>query len=119
VIVAVKTDAKSVPVWFEKGEKLPVLAIMLMLSGGPKFLLWSNKQLSVGLFPIAEFDVVDPTLPGHWVAKTGPNGHIEFSPAEWQPEGFWERYHEEDPEAVKIFQKCRDALIAETLMALP
>ena len=113
MIVVARSDAQNIPVWFNDGERLPVLAIMLMPSGGPKFLLWSKKQLSIGLFPVIEFDVVDPTLPTQWVAKTGLNGQVELSPREWQIDGFWERYHDEDPEALKIFQQCWEALVGE------
>lgn len=113
--VVARTSSKDVPMWFDNEKILPVLAFFLMPSSGPKFLLWSKKQLTVALFPIADFEVVDPTLPAQWIAKTAPNGHIEFSPKDWQADGFWGGYHEGDPEAAQIFHRCYEALVSEKM----
>ena len=115
MIVVVRNDVPNVPVWFDAGEKLPVLSIMIMPSGGPKYLLWSTKQSSVGLFPTVEFDVLDPALPQLWIAKTGLSGQVELSPREWQVDGFWERYHDEDPEALRLFRGCYEILVGESI----
>lgn len=109
IVKALKT-ASRVPVWFDDGEHLPVLAMVAASPDGAKFLLWSKKQASVGLFPVADFEIVDPILPAQWVAKTSLNGQIEFSPKEWQADGFWERYHDEEPNALGVFQKWFEAL---------
>lgn len=113
MIVIPRSDAESVPVWFDCEERLPVLAVMLMPTGGPKLLLWSKKQATAALFSATEFVVSDATLPTQWIARIEPNGHVELSPREWQTNGFWERYHNEDPAALKIFERCREALMEQ------
>jgi hypothetical protein len=117
MIVAPRNDASCVPVWFDSGEIIAVLAITVMTSGGPKFLLWSNKQQSTGLFPVGEFEVVDPRIPNQWVCKTTPAAHIELSPEEWQSDGFWERYHDEEPQAVEVFHRWRKILSGDSAKA--
>ena len=112
IVVPKEGAAANLPVWFAAGERITVLAMMFTPSGGLKFLAWSKKQTSVGMFPVAEFDIIDRSVPSGWVAKTGPNGQFELSPKDWQTTGFWERYHEDDPAAVQTFERWSEALSA-------
>jgi len=110
VKVLAKRGAKSAIGWLEPDATHLVLAVSSVPSKGSRYLLWSEKQQSVALFPAYDFEIVDPNMSPVWVASVDLNGYLELSPQEWLTDGFWERFHEGDPKAVTILRKGIEAI---------
>jgi hypothetical protein len=110
VIVIAKGGVESTERWFRPAEELVVLSIMSSPATGSKLLLWSDSQSAVAFFPASDFVIVDAALSPLWSAKIDLNGYVELSPGEWQYDGFWERYHAEEPGAVSVFERTKTAM---------
>ena len=104
LLVRPRDSAQSAEGWFHFGTAVPVLAISVHPADCMKFLLWSTINESVALFPATDFEVVDGAVPASWHAKSWDNGFIELSPPEWQSPNFWERYNDDDPHAIALFE---------------
>jgi hypothetical protein len=109
--VIARTNARSVDGWLDPDVRLSVLAIQSRPTDGSMLLLWSERQATAVLFPASDFDVIDDDLPSAWGVKVDLNGYIELAPREWLKDGFWERYHDGDPEAEAAFAVGRAAVM--------
>lgn len=96
-------NAISTKGWFSEDEMIDVLAIRND-SKRNLLLLWSKLQNAVALFPSADFLIIDNRLSPLWRTALDQNGNIEIAMEKWLIDGFWERYHEEEKDAVKTFQ---------------
>ncbi len=56
------------------------------------------------LFSPEIFEVVDPTRPAHWVCEPIDGVEYAYSPELGAP-GFFEDYHDGDPQAVRTFNR--------------
>lgn len=110
MIVIAKPQAESIDRWLKVGGRLTVLSIVSTPNGGSKFLLWSESQLAAALFPASDFNIADTTMPTLWSPKIDLNGYVELSPLEWQSDGFWEQFHDGDPNALRTFERAREAM---------
>jgi hypothetical protein len=100
-----RKQSASLDEWFEPGDVAVVLMLTVSGSAGSEYLLWSKNQQSIGMFSPSEFEIVDGSLPGIWMASLDHNGNVALAPQEWLNAGFWERYHEEDADAMNSFKK--------------
>lgn len=111
--VVAKSTATSNVGWLAEGEVSTVLAVSLMPREGAKFLIWSHLQMSAALFSSMDFDVVDNVLSSRWVFSLSSEGLVYLAPAEWHADGFWERFHDGDSAAERIFMKEKDIIFGE------
>jgi len=56
------------------------------------------------LYPRSLFDVTDATMPDYWVHEESPNS-VYRGPAEFGVRGFWERYHDDVPDAIELYRR--------------
>lgn len=56
------------------------------------------------LFEPSLFEVIDGTRPANWVSET-IDGDEYAGPPEFSAPGFWEDYHERDPDARAAFAR--------------
>lgn len=56
------------------------------------------------LIDAAACEVVDKARPGDWVT-TIEDGDEYAYPPEFSTPGFWERYHEHEPEALRVYSR--------------
>lgn len=105
--------AKSSVGWLKPEETLTVLAISNVGAEGTKYLIWSDEQDSIALFPASDFKIVDSTLSRRWVAGIDANGFIYLAPSAWQMNGFWESYYDGVPSAERTFKDEMAALVNE------
>ena len=103
--VIAKVSAPSIVGWLEKGKCLTVLALSVAPHEEVKFLLWSDKQESVALFPGIDFDVVDGRLSQRWVFNLDSQGFVNLAPKLWLLDNFWEKYHDGDLWAERVFEQ--------------
>ena len=69
------------------------------------FLIWSDEQSCVALFPVSDFTVTNAKVPPNWVISTDLNGCLVIGPQSWLEGDFWDRYHDGDPSAEEIFKR--------------
>ncbi len=58
-----------------------------------------------------DFDIVDPRLPDGWGCYVFTAEHLAIYPADLAG-GLWDRYHDGDEEAERIFEAVKQKLIA-------
>lgn len=61
------------------------------------------------LFPLTSFDLVDPSLPEEYSFYFYEYGFASLQPIEFKGD-FWDRYHDGDPEAEKLFEQVMTRL---------
>lgn len=67
--------------------------------------LGDDIPAGAGGAPLKCFDIVDPRIPSNWIIEYGDfyNSYYLY-PQEFQGD-FWERYHDSDPEAERLFKE--------------
>ncbi|MFJ2994838.1 hypothetical protein [Pandoraea sp. NPDC087047] len=55
------------------------------------------------------FDVVDPAVPNDWTFLDFGSGRYSIAPREFGGD-FWDRFHDENPEAEKTFEQVIERL---------
>jgi hypothetical protein len=103
MVVKPVKKAKSTIGWFSEDEVVDVLAIRNDAQRN-LLLLWSKLQNAVALFPSADFHIIDNRLCPLWRVALDQNGNVEIAIEKWLIDGFWERYHEDEKDAVNTFQ---------------
>lgn len=105
--------AASAVGWLSEVEASIVLAVSVSPSGCVNFLIWSDLQESVAIFPACEFDVLDGGISPRWVFCINRKGGVDLAPAAWQVDGFWEKYHDGDPLAEGFFRDEMEMIFSE------
>lgn len=111
--VIARSSSESFVGWFECGETLTVLSVSRAAFEDTKFLIWSSLQEAVALFPGGDFDVVDKRLSRRWMIEVDNNGFLCLAPEAWQVDGFWERYHDGESAAEKVFIREMTLILSE------
>jgi hypothetical protein len=63
------------------------------------------------LFPLEEFEIVTHKLPDSWIIKWGKEGFFRLTPEPWSHAGFWERFYDKDPDAMRVFEREKGKII--------
>jgi hypothetical protein len=50
------------------------------------------------------FETTDESIPSNWTAEVSGAGFLSIRPGRWR-RGFWERYFNDEPEAVALFEE--------------
>ena len=90
--------------WLTIGKTYDVLEVLFVGDRGWLLRLVGDGPNGVALFQLEMFDVVDPQVPPNWIA-TWDNGTFCLSQETWTRPGFWERYHDRDPNARQVFEE--------------
>lgn len=64
-------------------------------------------------WPSDMFMTSDAALPSTWVAQVGEGGVLRMGPAPFLAEGFWERYFDREPEAMRVYDEELTRMDAE------
>ena len=91
--------------WLDHAAVYTVLGIYSSSTSVGFRLLGTTEPTTPAIHPASSFDVVDGTLSPRWVCSFAADGHsMSLEPKAWTCDGFWDRYFDEEPEAVRIFQ---------------
>lgn len=55
-------------------------------------------------FDAAMFHAIEGDIPRSWVMSVHERGIVDFGPAPLLKPGFWERYFDDDPDAIAVFE---------------
>ena len=93
-------------VWLKVGGVYHVLGIWIEL-GQVRFRL-VGEESTPALYQPEMFEILSGRIPRTWVASSPSPGCISLEPAAWSHAGFWEKYFDQDPEALATFEEeCR------------
>jgi len=102
--------------WLTVGKVYHVLAIERRADGGTWFRVVTGegdaKPENVALFRSENFRLLSGLRPSTWT-DIELNGMFESSPVPWQAEGFWEAFYDGDDDAFSLFEREREANVAE------
>ena len=65
------------------------------------------------LWPSAMFETTDDSIPSNWRAEVSDSGFMSVRPGRWR-RGFWERYFNDDPEAVALYEEELATMLTES-----
>jgi len=82
--------------------------------GGNSSLRIHHADESPAIWDSAMFESADPTVPSVWVAQLSESGSLRLAPPGWLERGFWERYFDDEPDAVAIFEADLAAILRES-----
>lgn len=86
------------------GREYIVLGIDFSLEHAPEILIVPDCEGTPGLFSLAFFKVVDAAMPSDYHFKSYDHGLCSLYPKELYVD-FWDHYHDDEPEAVKILDE--------------
>jgi hypothetical protein len=97
--------------WLTIGKVYDVLSVYFDDQHGLQFRLLGSQAIPA-LHHIGQFEVVSTSLPPNWIAVVS-DGVFELGPKRWLERGFWERFFDNVPDAVKAFEE-EATIIAST-----
>ena|SRR2546425_9075809 len=97
--------------WLTIGNVYHVLSIVLDIHGSWLLRLIGDTHPGVGLFPLQQFEVLSSKIPDTWIITWNSKGVFELTTNAWNQPGFWERYFDNDSEAIRIFEEERRKIV--------
>ncbi|MGW7667502.1 hypothetical protein ACWGJX_10200 [Streptomyces sp. NPDC054775] len=82
----------------------PVLEVFAVADSENLFRVEAFSGETPGLYDSRLFEVIDGSIPLHWVASVGARGDITLGPAEWVKPGFWDAFFDGERWAVDLYQ---------------
>jgi hypothetical protein len=97
--------------WLTVGKVYLVLSVLLDINGKWLLRLLGDNGNGVALFSLSEFEIISAKIPATWIVAWNPKGVFELTTETWNQPGFWEKYYDRDPEAIKLFDTERSKII--------
>ena len=98
-------DDKSDAPWLKKGETYTVLSLYAEKMGVSYRILSGDPPTPV-LHSAKIFEVLDGSIPSSWRVGINDAGEfMELTPEPWLEPGFWERYFDQDDQAIELFEQ--------------
>jgi hypothetical protein len=89
--------------WLEPGEIYTVLCVEAGKDGVRYRISSAFPPFTPALHPAEFFEVISAKMPDSWVVDVA-GSFLDLSPQAWTESGFWERFFDNDPEAVRLFE---------------
>jgi len=106
-----KGNPEKASPWLTLGNVYHVMTVIFGTQEKWLLRLVGDGRNGLALFPLEQFEVVSSKIPAGWVITWNSKGVFELSTEQWNQPGFWERYYDRDPEAVRIFEDGRRKII--------
>jgi hypothetical protein len=84
-------------------DEYPVLAIQAQPGRAPEIRILTDDG-TPALFDARMFATTESSIPANWIARVREGGVVDLAPESWLELGFWERYFDRDPAAVRAFE---------------
>ena len=94
--------------------------VVLSLSFGTEGVLLGligDGRSGVAIFGLDEFEIVSPVIPSNWIVVAGAGSTVQFAPAPWTKQRFWERYYDGDPTLSASLKKKKNYCRGELTLA--
>lgn len=89
------------------GREYDVLEIHFEPSQGVLLRFIGDDRFTAALFSGELFEITSQEIPHTWVVAKNKLGGYTLGPRPWLAPGFWERYFDREPEAVRTFEEER------------
>jgi hypothetical protein len=99
--------------WVRVGQEYTVLEVIASPDSRVSLRIDLGSE-PPGIFDSEMFESMDATIPSIWTAQVAPGGTLRLGPSRWLEPGFWEKYFDDDPAAVAVFEEDRAILLTET-----
>jgi hypothetical protein len=93
-------------IWVVSGRCWTILS-----KSGLSFRFLGDGHNGWALFHRDQFEIVSPKMPPTWIMFCGPKSLIKLAPEPWTHPGFWERYYNQDRDAIAIFEQERKKIV--------
>jgi hypothetical protein len=93
--------------WLTLGKVYLVLEMYFGAVGRRSFRLLGDGLNGPALFQWECFGFVSHSVPPQWIIIAKDNGSILLTPKLWSENRFWERYYDQEAEALKVFDQER------------
>jgi hypothetical protein len=101
----VRRESDCLDSWLKEGHTYTVLEIYVD-SRGINYRLISEESATPALHSSLLFEPVNSHVPSSWVISVENNGEsITMAPRPWLIKGFWEKFFDNDLDALKIFKQ--------------
>ena len=97
--------------WLTIGKTYHVLEVIQDTDRKWKLRLLGDGLNGVALFALEEFEIVSSKIPDAWNILWRRDGFFELTPLSWSENGFWEKYYDRDPNAVRVFEEERKKIV--------
>ena len=64
-----------------------------------------NDTPRAAFYLLDQSSVVNHEIPESWIAIQNANKVFELTPKRWSEPGFWERFYDDDPAAIRLFDE--------------
>jgi hypothetical protein len=96
--------------WLTVHREYDVLGILALPGRSIKFRVLADDGITPILADSALFAASATSLPRSWVCTVAQDGVVEMGPKEWLEPGFWERFFDQEPDAVESFHRAIQSL---------
>ena len=98
--------------WLTIGKEYHVLSL-IYATGKWLVRLWTDDG-TVGLFPLQQFEITSPKVSALWIATWNRSGVFELTTRSLAQEGFWDRYYDNEMDAIQIVDGEMKKIIGES-----
>lgn len=99
------TDSRDQDSWLTLNKEYQVLSVLMTPRGPAKLRIIADDGRTPILVEAPMFAIIPQPLPPSWALVLREGGVIELGPPAWLELGFWERYFDQDKDAVMQFQR--------------
>ena len=96
--------------WLTLHREYLLLAVLALPGRSIKFRVLSDDGRTPILADSILFAAPIQAVPDTWAAIVTEDGVVEFGPDRWLEPGFWERFFDRDPTAVRAFREEVESL---------
>ncbi len=99
--------------WLTIGKIYAVLSVVQNTDFRWSLRLMGDDPNGVALFPLEQFEIITNTISPTWIVSW--DGCFSLGPAPWDGAGFWNRYYDRDPDALRIFDEEHKKIVESDL----
>jgi hypothetical protein len=105
-------NAQAESSWLTIGTIYHVLEVIQGVDRRWLVRLVGDGPNGLALFQLEQFDVVTHDMPDTWTIGWLDDGSFKLSPTAWRSPGFWERYYDREPNAIRSFEDEKRKIMA-------
>lgn len=109
--VASDTEPPGASPWITVGANYRVAALLAVPNSRIELQIIADDGFSLAWFDSSLFLTVDSSIPKSWTVRVNDAGAVEFAPAAWLVDGFWESYYDGDAIAARAVESELEKLL--------
>ncbi|MCG8417845.1 MAG: hypothetical protein MJE77_07875 [Proteobacteria bacterium] len=106
-------DKPNVRGWLRRDTVYLVLAVESSGTSATAYRIESEDNRTPALFETDLFSIVDNRVSSCWVVVKDENCPLQFMPAAWNEDDFWDRFFDGDADARRAYEEVIQTMRAE------